>query len=82
MLYAIAIIKAALWRLIGDERAQDTFEYVLIIGAVVVAVILAVATPVGGAIIDAILDGVCAAIDTLPNIDMAGVDCSPGPVVP
>ena len=34
-------------RLSADERAQDAFEYVLVIGGVTVAVILAVATPVG-----------------------------------
>lgn len=34
-------------RLFEDEQAQDTFEYVIIIGVVVVAVIAAVVTPIG-----------------------------------
>jgi hypothetical protein len=33
--------------LFKSEQAQDTFEYVIIIGVVVVAVVIAVATPVG-----------------------------------
>lgn len=47
------------------EAAQDAFEYVLIIGMVVVAVLVAIATPLGGAMIDAVIDGVCAAIDAM-----------------
>ena len=57
------------------ESAQDAFEYVLIIGVVVVAVLIAIATPVGSAMINAVIDGVCTAISTLPNITVT--NCTP-----
>jgi Flp pilus assembly pilin Flp len=68
-------VKNALGSLHADERAQDAFEYLLVIGGVSVAVILAVATPVGGAMIDAVITGVCNAINTIPdmNIDCTGI---------
>lgn len=47
----------------ADERAQDVFEYVLIIGIITVAVLVAVATPFGGNISAAIVDGTCNAIN-------------------
>ena len=53
-----------------DTRAQDTFEYVLIIGAITVAIIGAVvlATP---NLIDGVVGGVCAAINTILDPDIA-----------
>ncbi len=42
-----------------DELAQDAFEYVLVIGVVVVAVLVAVMTPVGNDLATAIVGGVC-----------------------
>lgn len=60
-----AYLQAALRKVVTDQRAQDGFEYLLVIGGVSVAVITAVATPVGGAIIDAVVDGTCAAIATV-----------------
>lgn len=46
----------------NDERAQDIFEYVLIIGIITVAVLVAVATPIGGKLIEAVIEGTCKAI--------------------
>lgn len=64
----IVFLKNALLDLLQGERAQDTFEYVLIIGAVVVAVILAVATPVGTNLTSGVVHGTCLALNTLPHI--------------
>jgi hypothetical protein len=51
MAFALALGRAAMRsvsaRLFDDERAQDTFEYVIIIGVVVVAVIAAIVSPIG-----------------------------------
>jgi len=69
----IAYFRAAMARFFVDERAQDTFEYVLIIGAVVVAVILAVTTPIGNNLIKGIVGGVCTAVKGISN--MGGVTC-------
>ena len=60
-----AYIKSSL---LSDERAQDAFEYMLVVGGVSVAIILAIATPVGTNLITAVVDGVCAAMDTIPVI--------------
>ena len=57
----------------SDERGQDAFEYVLVIGGVTVAVILAIATPVGNTMIKAVINGACAAIKGIPN--MNSVSC-------
>ena len=48
-----------------DERAQDGFEYVIIIGVVVVAIITAIATPVGDTLIDAVVGNVTTAVNGL-----------------
>ncbi len=61
----------------ADERAQDVFEYVLIIGVLTVAVLLAIATPAGGLMTSSVIDGVCAAIDSMPNIAIAAGVCTP-----
>lgn len=57
-----------------SEAGQDAFEYVLVIGVVVVAVLVAVATPVGDTIIDAVVTATCKAIDTLPYVS-ANLTC-------
>ncbi|MEZ4503839.1 MAG: hypothetical protein R3C39_14550 [Dehalococcoidia bacterium] len=80
MLAYFAYFKTAL-RSLADERAQDAFEYLLVIGGVTVAVILAVATPAGGAMINAVIDGVCTAIGTIPAIGSLG-DCTPAAATP
>lgn len=56
--------------LIGDERAQDAFEYLLVIGGISVAVIIAMTTPVGTTLIDAVIDGVCAAINSISTVNV------------
>lgn len=63
-------------RFLRDESGQDAFEYVLIIGVVVVAVLLAIATPVGSTMINAVLDGVCGAIDAMPGISIVVANCT------
>lgn len=54
-----------------DEAAQDAFEYVLIIGVVVVAVLIAIATPIGNTLINAVLTGVCSAVDSMTYISVS-----------
>jgi hypothetical protein len=61
--YALAYLRSVL----RDDRAQDAFEYLLVIGGVSVAIIIAMVTPVGSNIINAVVDGVCTAIQGIPN---------------
>lgn len=49
-----------------DERAADAFEYLLVIGVVVVAVVTAAAAFPGG-LIGGVIDGVEAAINGIPG---------------
>ena len=55
-----------------DDSAQDTFEYMLIIGGVTVAVILVIATA-APSLLNTIKSGVCDAVATIPS--MSGVSC-------
>jgi hypothetical protein len=55
-----------------DDSAQDTFEYMLIIGGVTVAVILAIALAAPG-LLNSVKTGVCSAVATIPN--MSSVSC-------
>lgn len=48
-----------------DQRAQDAFEYLLIIGVVSVAVVVAISTPAGGWLVTAVVNGVCTAINSI-----------------
>ncbi len=73
VMYGLAYLRAKFGSLHADERGQDAFEYLLVIGGVSVAVILAVATPIGGTVIDAVIAGVCTAIDSIPGMT---IDCS------
>ena len=52
-----------------DERAQDGFEYLLVVGGISVAIILAIVAPVGGGLIGAVLDGTCNAMSTVTPLD-------------
>jgi len=65
------LLLLSIWRTmprrLAPKRAQNTFEYVLIIGTITVGMILAVATPVGTFIIGAVRHGACAVISSLPN---------------
>jgi uncharacterized protein (UPF0333 family) len=67
-LFALAYVKSLLGRVVSEERAQDTFEYVLVVGVIVVLAIGAVATPIGTTAINAVVTGACTAISTLPNM--------------
>ena len=73
-LFAMTYLRSLGGRLHLEERAQDTFEYVLIIGGISVVVIAAVATPAGGVMIDAIIDGTCTAIT---NLGIPTGNCTP-----
>jgi hypothetical protein len=73
----VQYLRTMLASLHTDERAQDAFEYLLVIGGVSVAIILAIATPAGGAMVNAVIDGVCVAIDSLPAIEIAAGACTP-----
>lgn len=53
------------------EVAQDAFEYVLIIGVVVVSVLIAITTPVGTTIINAVINGTCSAVDGLTYVSLS-----------
>jgi len=59
-----------------DDSAQDTFEYILIIGVVTVAVIgfIVAAAP---SMTTGVIDGVCSALDSLPSITIAAGSCTP-----
>jgi hypothetical protein len=52
-------------RLFDDERAQDTFEYVIIIGVVVVAVIAAVVTPIGSNLVNFVVGKTSSSVSKL-----------------
>ena len=59
----------------ADDRAQDAFEYVLVIGGITVAVIIAVATPVGDTLIDAVVAGTCNAMAAIPGLTGLAASC-------
>jgi Flp pilus assembly pilin Flp len=61
----VTYLKALLGSFIKDERAQDAFEYLLVIGGVSVLVILAMVTPVGTTLIKAVIQGTCGALDSV-----------------
>ncbi len=65
MFTAARVAIDAMRSLFSDERAQDVFEYVLIIGIITVAVLIAVATPVGKNLINAVVVGTCTALKGL-----------------
>lgn len=48
-----------------DERAQDAFEYLLVIGGISVAVIIAITTVGFDTMATAVIDGVCGAIELI-----------------
>lgn len=51
-----------------DERAQDVFEYLLVIGGVSIVIVAAVATGWGEDLIDALILGICNAIDAVIDV--------------
>ena len=50
---------------VKEDRAQDTFEYVIIIGVVVVAVIAAVVSPIGHDLVSFVIGQTSSAVSTL-----------------
>lgn len=70
---SLPFVKNALSALHVDERAQDAFEYLLVIGAVSVAVVFLMATPIGATLADGIVGAVCDAVATIPGF--GGVTC-------
>jgi Flp pilus assembly pilin Flp len=69
----VMFLKNALRSLHQDERAQDAFEYLLVIGGVSVAIIVAMTTPIGTTLIDAVIVAVCNAIDLVGGVS-AGLE--------
>ena len=75
MIATLNYVKAAFGHFVREERAQDAFEYLLVVGGVSVAIVLAIATPAGGAMATAVIDGTCTAISGVPG--MGTLDCTP-----
>jgi len=72
MVQTLWFIRDKVLSFVRDERGQDVFEYVLIIGAVSVAVLAAIVTPIGHNLIASIVNAVCTAIGAI----LTGVSCS------
>lgn len=56
------VATAKLAEILGDERGADAFEYLMVIGVVVVAVVAAIAAGFPGAIIAAVIAAVQTAL--------------------
>lgn len=70
----VMYLKSLLARLHAEEKAQDAFEYLLVIGGISVIVILAMVTPVGDNLIDAVINGVCGAVNNvISTLDCTGI---------
>ena len=66
-IFALSYVKSLVGRVFSEERAQDAFEYLLVIGGVTVVIILAIASPIGQNLIGSVIGGVCAAVGTVLN---------------
>ena len=66
-LSSLSRLRPAAWRLkvARDARAQDSFEYLLVLGGVSVAVVLAIAAPVSGSLLTGVVDGACSAVASI-----------------
>jgi Flp pilus assembly pilin Flp len=64
-------LRALLGSMLSDDRAQDAWEYLLVVGGVSVAIILAMAAVPG--LTDSLIRAVCAAIGTIPTLN--GIQC-------
>ena len=73
MAQLLFLVRDRILSFLKDERAQDVFEYVLIIGGVTVAVLLAIITPVGATMINAVVTGTGNALDCV--VEIAGYTC-------
>jgi len=67
MVQTLWLIRDKVLSFLKSERAQDTFEYVLIIGGISVAVIAAVVLAAPN-LMDQVIDGTCTAISTVMPI--------------
>jgi Flp pilus assembly pilin Flp len=75
MVQILWLIRDKVLSFLKSERAQDTFEYVLIIGGISVVVIAAVALA-SPSMMEGVIDGVCAAITaTIPAVGT--LNCTP-----
>ena len=73
MLAKLSMLPRNLLKLARNQKGQDTFEYLLIIGGVTVAVITAISLAAPG-LIGAVITGTCDAIATLNvPVDCGGV---------
>lgn len=66
----VALALGSIRRFLREEVAQDAFEYVLVIGVVVVAVLVVMTTPVGNTLMNGVIDGVCNAVDSLTYVSV------------
>lgn len=66
---ALTYLKSLARSLAQDERAQDAFEYLLVIGGISVAVIIAITTVGFSTMAAAVINGVCAAISSIEFMD-------------
>ena len=64
MLWLYVHVKNALDRFHRSEDGADAFEYLMVVGGVVVAIIIAVVAGTPG-LINPVITGVCGAIDTV-----------------
>jgi len=69
MVQILWLIRDKVLSFLRDTRAQDTFEYVLIIGGITVALIFALVVAVPS-LMDGVIGGVCAAINTILEPDI------------
>ena len=72
MVQILWLVRDKVLSFLKNERAQDTFEYILIIGGISVAVILAVVA-VTPSLLSSVLTGVCDAISGIKG--MENVSC-------
>lgn len=66
-LSSVSRLRPAAWLLevARDARAQDSFEYLLVLGGVSVALVLAIAAPVSGSLLTGVVDGACATVTSI-----------------
>ncbi len=65
MLHVYWYLRALLGSWLSDERAQDAWEYLLVVGGVSVGIVIAMAAVPG--LTDALITGVCNAINQIAS---------------
>ena len=73
MVQILWLVRDKVLSFLREEKAQDVFEYVLVIGGVSVLVLLAIVTPVGATLINAVVTGTGNAIACV--VDIPGYTC-------